>query len=589
MSNGYAPVWDRVTEYASKVVSGEVIAGELHVLACKRHLNDLTRQRTEDFPYYYDPARAMEVIDYAETLTIAEGDDPKPVKLIDAQAFDLGCTFGWFKVSNDKRRFRRRYKCMARQNGKTFENGILGTYIGGFSGYNHGKLFTVATKKRQARLAWEEMSKFITIDPEMEYNPSKDRYGYFSVKDYKSVIEAVNTNCTIEALSKEAGLDDGFRSIFSSIDELHQHKDNKIYKALYNGTRALPETLVSMITTRGDKLNSFCKEMDDYCIKVLRGITTAEDFFIDIYCLDPTDDIWDEKNWIKANPFLCLDPEKMEVLRTDAQTARDMGGSELRDFLTKSLNMWVQNTDDQFINVEKWQKCGSDRTLKDFTGRKCWVGLDLSSGGDLTTIALEFPEENDKYYFYSHSFMPRGRLEEHIETDLAPYDIWEAMELITVTGGSGDFKNDYKFIVSHLKQLQEEYNLEFYGIGIDPHNADGVLSDLEAFGCPVIVVTQSCKGLNDATVDIQLLVKSENVEYDKSNELLTWSFVNASIVRNSFDEIKVDKKPGQRFKRIDPVDACIDAHACMLKNKQPNAPDLTSEMERYLEAMGWNE
>jgi len=589
MSKGYAPVWDRVTEYASKVVSGEVIAGELHVLACKRHLNDLKKQRTEAFPYYYDPARAMEVIDYAETLTIAEGDNPRPVSLIGAQAFDLGCTFGWFKVSNDKRRFRRRYKCMARQNGKTFENGIMGTYVGGFSGYNHGKLFTVATKKRQARLAWEEMSKFITIDPEMEYNPSKDRYGYFSVKDYKSVIEAVNTNCTIEALSKEAGLDDGFRSIFSSIDELHQHKDNKIYKALYNGTRALPETLVSMITTRGDKLNSFCKEMDDYCIKVLRGITTAEDFFIDIYCLDPTDDIWDEKNWIKANPFLCLDPEKLEVLRTDAQTARDMGGSELRDFLTKSLNMWVQNTDDQFINVEKWQKCGSERTLKDFTGRKCWVGLDLSSGGDLTTISLEFPLENDKYYFYSHSFMPRGRLEEHIETDLAPYDIWEAMELITVTGGSGDFKNDYKFIVSHLKQLKEEFQLEFYGIGIDPHNADGVLSDLEEFGCPVIVVTQSCKGLNDATVDIQLLVKSENIEYDKLNELLTWSFVNASIVRNSFDEIKVDKKPGQRFKRIDPVDACIDAHACMLKNKQPNAPDLDSEMEKYLEAMGWNE
>ena len=578
-SNGYAPIYDRVTEYAHRVVSGKVVAGELHKLACQRHLNDLKKQRTKDFPYYYDPNKALEVINYAETLTIAEGDSPKPVKLIDSQAFDLGCTFGWYKVSNNKRRFRRRYKCMARQNGKTFENGIMGTYIAGFGGYLYGKLFTVATKKRQARLAWEEMSKFITIDPDLGE--------YFDVKDYKSVIEALETFCTIEALSKEAGLDDGFRSIFSSIDELHQHKDNKIYKALYNGTRALAETLVSMITTRGDKLNSFCKEMDDYAIKILRGVTTAEDFFIDIYCLDPTDDIWDPANWIKANPFLCLDPEKFEVLKADAQTAKDMGGSDLRDFLTKSLNMWVENTDDQFINTEKWQKCGTDRTIKDFTGRKCWVGLDLSSGGDLTTIALEFPEDNDKYYFYSHSFMPRGRLEEHIETDLAPYDIWETMELITVTGGSGDYKNDYKFIVSHLKQLKEEYNLEFLGIGIDPHNADGILSDLEAFGCPVIIVVQSCKSLNDATVDIQLLTKSENIEYDRSNELLTWSFINASIVRNSFDEIKVDKKPGQKFKRIDPVDACIDAHAVMLKAKKENPVNVESELDRYLEAMGW--
>lgn len=581
MASGYAPIYDRVTQYASKVVSGKVVAGELHRLACQRHLNDLKRQRTKEFPYYYDPDKANEVIEYAETLTVAEGDSPKPVRLIDSQAFDLGCTFGWYKVSNNKRRFRRRYKCMARQNGKTFENGIMGTYIAGFGGYNYGKLFTVATKKRQARLAWEEMSKFITIDPELGE--------YFEVKDYKSVIEALETYCTIEALSKEAGLDDGFRSIFSSIDELHQHKDEKIYKALYNGTRALAETLVSMITTRGDKLNSFCKEMDDYAIKILRGLATAEDFFIDIYCLDPTDDIWDPANWIKANPFLCLDPEKFEVLKTDAQTAKDMGGADLRDFLTKSLNMWVENTDNQFINSEKWKKCGSDRTLKDMVGRSCWVGLDLSSGGDLTTLALEFPEDDiEKYYLYSHSFMPRGRLEEHIETDLAPYDLWEAMELVTVTGGSGDFKNDYKFIVSHLKELKEEYDLEFLGIGIDPHNADGVLSELEAFGCPVVTVTQSCKSLNDATEDIRLLCKSESLEYNKNNELLTWSFINASIVRNSFDEIKVDKKPGQKFKRIDPVDAVIDAHWINLKFKKENPVNVEDELKKYLEAMGWN-
>ena len=587
MANGRALIYDRVTAYAHKVVSGTIIAGELHVLACQRHLNDLKKQNTEDFPYYYNPDKANEIIDYAETLTIAEGTEPKPVRLLDSQAFDLGVTFGWFKTTNNKRRFRRRYKTMARQNGKTFENGIMGTYIAGFGGYHYGKLFTVATKKRQARLAWEEMSKFITIDPDLNE--------YFDVKDYKSVIEALETFCTIEALSREAGLDDGFRAIYASIDEIHQHKDNKIYKALYNGTRALDETLVSMITTRGDNLNSFCKEMDDYAIKILRGLATAEDFFVDIYCLDPDDDIWDPDNWVKANPFLASNPEKFEILKIDAQTARDMGGSDLRDFLTKSLNMWVQNTDDQFIQADKWQSCGSERILEDFRGRSCWVGVDLSSGGDLTTYSLEFPEEyisetgepKEKYYFYSHSFMPKGRLQEHIETDLAPYDLWVSMELITVTGGDGDFKNDYKFIVKDLKRIKEEYDLTFLGIGIDPHNADGILSDLEDFGCPVIIIVQSCKSLNDATKDIQLLVKSKDVEYNKNNELLTWSFLNATVVRNSFDEIKVDKKPGKRFKRIDPVDACIDAHSCMLKNKTKEVVDVESEFDRYLKIMGW--
>lgn len=582
-----AVVNDRVTKYAREVVAGNITSGELHRLACKRHLRDLDRQNTEKFPYYYDPDKANEIIDFAETLTIAEGDEPKALTLLDSQAFDLGCTFGWYKTSNNKRRFRRRYKSMARQNGKTFENGIIGTYIAGFGGYHYGKLFTVATKKRQARLAWEEMSKFITIDDDLD--------DYFDVKDYKSTVLAVNTNCTIEALSREAGLEDGFRSIYSSIDEIHQHRDNKIYKALYNGTRSLPETLVSMITTRGDNLNSFCKEMDDYCINILKGTATAEDFFIDIYCLDPDDDIWDPENWKKANPFISADSERFETLKIDAQTAKDMGGSDLRDFITKCLNMWVQNADIQFIQADKWANCGSDRTLEDFRGKSCFVGLDLSSGGDLTTYALEFDEpyvneareQKEKYYIYSHSFMPRGRLEEHIATDLAPYDLWEQMELITVTGGVNDYKNDYKFIIKHLKEIKEEYDLTFLGIGIDPHNADGILSELEEFGCPVVLIVQSCKSLNDATVDIQLLVKSGDVEYNKRDELLSWSFLNATIVRNSFDEIKVDKKPGARCARIDPVDATIDAHACRLKNKKSVIVNIDSEMDRYLKAMGW--
>ena len=229
-------------------------------------------------------------------------------------------------------------------------------------------------------------------------------------------------------------------------------------------------------------------------------------------------------------------------------------------------------------------------------GRSCWVGIDLSSGGDLTSYSLEFPEEytneagekKERFYFYSHSFLPRGRFQEHIETDLAPYDLWEQMELITVTGGSSDFKNDYKFIIKDLKRIRDEYQLKFLGIGIDPHNADGVLSDLEEFGCPVVIVVQSCKSLNDATCEIQLLVRSNDLEYFAGDELLTWSFLNARITRNSFDEIKVDKRPGANYKRIDPIDACVDAHACMIKNRTKEVVDVNTELDNYLKIMGWN-
>lgn len=577
MANGYN---DRATVYARGVVEGKYPAGRLHYLSCKRHLDNLEKSLYDaTYPYEWKPERSEEVIDYAETLTIAEGFAVKNIKLYDVQCFDLGVPFGWVHKKTGYRRFRRSYKSMARQNGKTFQNGIAGSYIAGFSGYQHGKLFTVATKKRQSRLAWEEIAKFVQSDSDLDE--------LFRVQDYKSMITALNTMCTIEALSRESGLDDGFRAIYASVDEIHQHKNNYIYKAIYNGTRSLDETLVSMITTRGNRTNSFCYEMDSYCIKILEGVATAEDIFVDIFCIDECDDPWDESCWIKANPYLARTEKGMETLRTDAITAKDMGGMDLRDFLIKCLNIWVANGEDTFINPEKWKQCESELTLENYKNRKCWVGLDLSSGGDLTTIALEFEEPNDSYYFYSHSFMPRGRLEEHIASDLAPYDVWESQGLITVTGGSGDFKNDYKFIISHLKQLQERYNLQFMGIGYDPHNADGILSDLEDFGCPLLMITQSARFLNDATVDVELLCKSIKLSYDKCNELLSWSFTNAKKVKNSFGEVKVDKEPRALTKRIDPVDACIDAHTMMLKNKEVEMVNVETEMDKYLQMMGW--
>ena len=578
--------YDRPTDYARRVVAGLVPGvGKRHIQACQRHLRDLERQNTDEFPYYWDPEAADRIIRFAETLTIAEGQKPKPVHLLDCQAFDFGATFGWKKSGTGFRRFRRSYKSMARQQGKTFSNGITGTYIAGFSGYREGKCFTVATQKRQAKIAWDEMRKFIQSDQDLQE--------LFSVKEYRLEIKSLTTNTTIEALSKEGGLQDGFRSIFASIDEIHQHKDNGIYKAIYNGTRQLDETLVSMITTRGSNLNSFCKEMDDYCLKILDGTVSAEDFFVDIYCLDDGDDYFEEANWQKANP-LTFSPgheNALQTLRQDAQTAKDMGGADLRDFITKSLNMWVQNTDDVFINPDYWKKCASDKTLADFKGSQIYIGLDLSSGGDLTSYAVEIPYKDadgvQKYHFFQHSYMPRGRMSEHVETDLAPYDVWEKQGLITVTGTRNDFKNDYQFIIKEIGEMIDRYGFKLAAIGIDPHNADGILSELESFGAPVVTVTQSARSLNDATCDFQLLCKSGAITYDKRDELLSWSVLNAEVVRNSFDEIKVDKRERRRQRRIDCVDACIDAHDLVVKAKASEPIDGNESMSRYFNLMGW--
>ena len=568
---------DRATLYAERVVSGKEIAAVPHIQACQRHLNDLSKQGTKAFPFIWKPDKSQRIIDFAETLTIAEGTQPTQIHLFDSQCFDLGVPMGWVNEQGN-RRFRRSYESMARQNGKTFKNGIRGTYISGFSGYNFGKLFTAATKKRQAKIALDEIAKFIKID--------KDLSEMYSVQEYKTIITALNTSCTIEALSREGGLDDGFRSIFNSIDEIHQHKDNSVYKALYNGTRSLPETLNSMITTRGKKLNSFCYEMDQYCLNILNGTATAEDFFVDIYTLDEKDSPFDERVWIKANPVLCQSKLGVSVQKTDAQTAQDMGGSDLTDFLVKCCNLWVQDGDRQYMKPDVWQKCGSDYRLSQFEGMRCFVGLDLSSGGDLTSLALIIPLDDGKFYIYSHSFMPRQRLEEHIKTDIAPYDLWEKQGLLTVTDTFHGIKNDYKFIIKHLRELITAHHLELCGIGYDPYNADGFLGDLEDFGVPLVSITQSARFLSPATESFELTARSQDILYDRANELMTWSMINAKTTKNSFDEVKIDKEIKSSHKRIDVADAIIDAYCLCMKQPQKQI-DLHEHADSYMELMGW--
>lgn len=572
-------VQDRATLHAERVVSGQEPSCLTHRMACERHLNEIAKQGTKEFPFVWCPEKSEKILRYAEMLTIAEGAQPRPVRLHDFQCFDLGVPFGWVHAETGFRRIRRKYKSVARQNGKTFENGITGSYIANWGGYNFGKLFTAATKKRQARIAWEEIQKFITVD--------KDLQALFDVKDYKSLIIAKRTGCTIEALSRESRLDDGFRAIFCSVDEIHQHKDNGIYKALYNGQASLDEALISMITTRGKSLNSFCREMDDYCLQILAGTAEADDFFVDIYTLDKEDDPFDESVWYKANPHLVTVPSALEQLRRDAQTAKQMGGFEMSDYMTKRQNLWYEYGDTQYITPNEWKLGRTEMTIENMRGRKCFAGLDLSSGGDLTSLALLFPLDDGKIYVWSHSYIPAKRLEEHIITDTAPYDVWAKSGLLTPSEAVGGLKNDYLQIVADLKELQEKFEINIACIGYDPHNADAFLEELDTLGAPLLEVKQSARFLSDTTVDFALEVKAGNVLYDQRNALMSWSIVNAKKTKNSFGEIKVDKEVNARHARIDVVDAIIDAHVAYRKSSKEETPDYETVVEDYLKKMGW--
>lgn len=597
---------DRCTQYAVDVVTGKINTGEYVRLACQRHLDDLEKSKTAPYIYYFDVEQSERIINFAEELVIAEGDEEERVTCYPFQCFILGSLNGWRKKAADPksgihhRRFRTSYVQLGRQNGKSFINGILAAFYGNFDGYKYGKVFCTATKQDQANIVLQEVIKFINSDEELQE--------WFKVHEHNNTIDCLLTHSIIKAVSGDTKSMDGFRPYLGIVDEYHAHKTNQMYKLLEGGIKKLKSALISVITTAGFDLKSPCYKLYEYCCNLLKGVFENDAQFAYIAQMNEDDDIWKPENWIKANPILEFDVDALENMIPVASTAKDMGGEDLRDFLVKQLNQWIQWSNHQYIkDIKKWKRLAVLKTLANFKGSKCYVGVDLSSGGDLTSIAIVIPftdeDGNKKYFIKTHSFIPASRGDEHIKTDKVPYDVWIERGLVTPTYTLGGIKTDYKYILSYLKMLIEKYNLKPQMICYDPHNASAFLSDLESMGWDSISITQTAKELNDATVDFRLEILTGNIEIEgvetgkerkkvvPVDELLTWSIANAKTISNNYGEIKIDKDISED--RIDPIDAIIDAWKLAMKDEyKPDANEFVNEWlamkEKYTENGGEN-
>ena len=569
---------DRCTEYAKDVVSGKIEnVGKLVICACQRHLDDLEASKLAPYRYYFDIEESQNIIEFAEDLTMICDGEVKNVECYQYQCFILGSLNGWRVKETGNRRFRNSYVQLGRQNGKSFINGILAAYYGNFTAKTFGKIYLTATKQEQANIIFDEVKKFIKADDDLSE--------MFEIREYNHTIECLLTGTIIRALSGDTKSIDGFAVYLGIVDEYHAHRTNQMYKLLEGGMKMQNSALVSVITTAGFDLKSPCYRLYETCKKIVQGTFKNDAQFVYIAELDENDDVKEPKNWIKANPILEFNKVAFENLIPIAQTAFEMGGEELRDFLIKQLNTWIQWSTSAYIkDMSKWKETACDLTLKDFKGKKCYVGIDLSSGGDLTTLALVFPfYENNvkKYYVYTHSYMPSARVDEHIKTDNAPYDMWIKKGLITVTETLGGIKTDYKYIINDLMSYVNEYEFDVKMICYDPHNASAFLGDLEATGLDSLLITQSARYLSDATEDLRLEIQAGNVYHSKDDEMLTWSIANAKTIKNNYGEIKIDKQ--REEDRIDPVDAVIDAYTEAMKTH--NEQSAQQAVEEWLQMM----
>ena len=68
-------------------------------------------------------------------------------------------------------------------------------------------------------------------------------------------------------------------------------------------------------------------------------------------------------------------------------------------------------------------------------GRRCYVGMDLSSTKDLTALEAVFPDE-DCFDVLSEYFVPQGSIRERSTRDRVPYEQWAREGFLRATPGT---------------------------------------------------------------------------------------------------------------------------------------------------------
>lgn len=534
---------DRVTKYAKEVVAGNIVAGELVVLACKRHLNDLKRSKTKGFEYKFDIDLAERYIDFFRLLKHSKGEKAgQTIELELWQCFRVGSVFGWVHKKTGVRRFFEAYNQVARKNGKSTEAagvGIEGLTIDGEQG---AEVYSAATKKDQARIIFDEAKRMVNASPNIKKH----------IDVYQLNMNMPMTNSKFEPLSSDANSLDGLNIHMGIIDELHAHKTREVYDVLVTATGARRQPLIWIVTTAGFNVNGICYEKYEYAVKVLKGVIEDDRFFAYIAQPDEGDDPFDEMTWYKANPNLGVSVN-IEDLRIKSNQAKEIPAA-LTNFMVKHLNMWV-TAETAWMNMIKYAECedeNKDFDIKKLEGRKAYCGIDLSATTDITSVTLEFPLEDGYYAWINHNFMPEDDLIERERRDKVSYSSWAREGHITLTPGS---VIDYDFILSYIMEKAKIYDI--VELDYDPWNATQFANNATNEGFECVEIRQGFRTMSEPTKDIEKLVLQKKL-ITFGNPVLKWAFSNAVAKLDPAGNIKLDKSKATQ--RIDPVISGITAH-----------------------------
>jgi phage terminase large subunit-like protein len=448
-----------------------------------------------------------------------------------------------FRTGPDGRRvYRQCLLMLPRKNGKTELAAALALYFLLFDGETGAEVYSAAADKDQAALVFHVAAQMIRNDTEL--------LAQCELVDSQKRIVHRASGSFYRAISAEAYSKHGFNASAVIYDELHAAPSRELWDVLTTsqGARLHPVTLA--ISTAGYDRHSILWELYTHARKVAE--TPALDpTFLPILYEAPIDADWtDERVWHKANPALG-DFRSLEEMRTACGRAKEIPAQE-NTFRRLYLNQWTEQAA-RWISMPAWDACRVDLDRARLRGRRCYVGMDLSSTRDLTAIVAVFPDdEGAGFDVLAQFFVPADNLAERVRRDRVPYDQWARDGYLVATPGN---VVDYEHVRQTLRAWGQEFDVR--EIAFDKWNAIDLVTRLkEQDGFTCIQIDQGFAALSGPTKSLETAILSRALRHD-GHPVLRWNISNIAVDQDAMGNLKLSKKVSTE--RIDGASALVNA------------------------------
>jgi phage terminase large subunit-like protein len=496
----------------------------------------------------FNEKEAQRAIRFIEILKLTDDFHGQPFVLMDWQKQILSDVYGTMN-QRGVRQFRTIYLEVAKKNAKSqLVGGIALKHLFDKKEPN-GQIYGCAGDKQQAALVYDIAVEMIDQNPDLEK--------HVKILDSKKRITNKETGSFYQVVSAEAFTKHGLNVSVCIFDELHVQPNRQLWDVMTKGAGlARRQPIWWVITTAGDDPDrlSIGWEVHEKAAAVIKA-RQENDEEHDIPTWYPKiysylgEDIFNPKNWGQANPALGITLQ-VEDLQTLADEAK-LSPADERLFRWLNLNQWVTTKLTAWLPIDLFDATNGRWSRKDLLGKECYMGMDLSSTTDLTTICMIFPPQADQsdWRVIWDCWIPEEGMQDRIKNDHVPYDQWARDAWISPTPGN---VVDYNRVEERILELKKLYKIK--EIDADRSFAAMLLQRLEAESLACVDIPQTYVSLTDAMNLIEVLLKNKKLTHE-ANPVARWCFGNTSISKNGNAQIKyVKERKGKgidRTKRID--------------------------------------